>query len=164
MKKYFVLLVIIIFIGCSQQTPPDKTSSAAIDSLAAELKNLKELYRPGLGEIMGGIQTHHAKLYFAGMNSNWELADYELKEIRERLVEAIAIETNRSEVKNIPMMYPSIDSLAIAVKEQDIKKFEACFQSMTNSCNNCHRAINFQFNVISIPTTPPVSNQDFKAK
>ena len=32
---------------------------------------------------MSSIQTHHAKLWFAGMNANWRLADFEIHEIME---------------------------------------------------------------------------------
>ena len=164
MNKLFALLVTGILFGCSQHISTNQTSSAAIDSLAAQVQDMKEKYRPGLGEIMGGIQMHHAKLWFAGINNNWKLADYEIKEIKERLAEAAEIETNRPEVKDIPMMYPAIDSVANAIKEQNIQTFKAGFQSLTNACNNCHRAINFQFNVITVPTAPPVTNQDFKVK
>jgi hypothetical protein len=30
---------------------------------------------------MSSIQVHHAKLWFAGQNQNWELADFEMHEI-----------------------------------------------------------------------------------
>ena len=33
---------------------------------------------------------------------------------------------------------------------------------LTNTCNSCHRATEFEFNVVKIPDTPPFSNQDFK--
>src|SRR4051812_10619726 len=40
-------------------------------------------YVPGLGELMALQQMRHAKLWFAGSNRNWPLADYELDELRE---------------------------------------------------------------------------------
>ena len=43
----------------------------------------KAPYVPGLGEFMSSAQTHHAKLWFAGTVGNWELAAYELDEIKE---------------------------------------------------------------------------------
>ena len=113
---------------------------------------------------MGGIQTLHAKLWFAGINANWKLADYEIKEIKERLVEAVEVETNRSEVKTISMIYPSIDGVSDAIKNQNIQTFKESFQLLTNTCNSCHSAVNFGYNVITIPTVPPVTNQDFKVK
>ncbi len=55
------------------------------------LHKMMEPYAPGLGEIMGGIQTHHAKLWYAGINDNWKLAQYEIDELKERFEQA----TNR---------------------------------------------------------------------
>ena len=119
-------------------------------------------YAPGLGEIMGGIQTHHAKLWFAGVNNNWKLSEYEIDEIKERFEQAAEIETSRPEAKMIPMIYPAIDSVAGAIKQKNIQRFTSAFQLLTNSCNGCHTANHFEFNIITIPTVPPVSNQDFK--
>jgi hypothetical protein len=44
----------------------------------------QELYRPPLGDIMGKIQLRHIKLWFAGKARNWELATYEVNEIKAR--------------------------------------------------------------------------------
>ena len=119
-------------------------------------------YAPGLGEIMGGIQTHHAKLWFAALNNNWKLSEYEIDEIKERFEQAAEIETSRPEAKMIPMIYPAIDSVATAIKQRNIQAFTSGFQLLTNSCNSCHTANHFEFNIITIPTAPPVTNQDFK--
>jgi hypothetical protein len=40
-------------------------------------------YFPGLGEFMARIQTNHAKLWLAGEARNWELAEYQLDEMKE---------------------------------------------------------------------------------
>ena len=53
-----------------------------IDSLQHKLD---DVYKPGLGEFMSGIQVHHAKLWFAGSAGNWKLADFEIGEITEAL-------------------------------------------------------------------------------
>jgi hypothetical protein len=39
-------------------------------------------YTPGLGEIMSLQQMRHSKLWFAGRAGNWDLADYEVDELR----------------------------------------------------------------------------------
>jgi hypothetical protein len=161
MKKY-VAILIFLFASCSQHTPVNQESTSNTDSLTARVNTMIENYAPGLGEIMCGIQTHHAKLWFAGINNNWKLAQYEIDEIKERFEQAAEIETHRPEVKMIPMMYPAIDSVAGAIKQKNIKAFTSGFQLLTNSCNSCHTANHFEFNVITIPTAPPVTNQDFK--
>ena len=142
--------------------PANQESTSDSDSLTAQLHKMMEKYSPGLGEIMGGIQTHHAKLWFAGMNNNWKLSEYEIDEIKERFEQASEIETSRPEVRMIPMVYPAIDSVTNAIKQKNIQAFTAGFQLLTNSCNNCHTANHFEFNIITIPTAPPVTNQDFK--
>ena len=121
-----------------------------------------EEYAPGLGEIMGGIQMHQAKLWYAGMNDNWKLAQYEIDELKERFEQARTVESDRPEVKMIPMMYPSIDSINVAISHKNLEEFKSGFRLLTASCNSCHGANNFEFNIITIPTAPPVSNQDFK--
>src|ERR1700758_715845 len=45
-------------------------------------------YEPGLGEFMTATQLRHAKLWFAGKQNNWDLAAYEIDEIKEGLEDA----------------------------------------------------------------------------
>jgi hypothetical protein len=158
MKWYFIILIAFLFASCSY-TPTEKNASVFNKD---SINILMQKYAPGLGEIMGGIQTHHAKLWFAGINDNWKLAQYEIDELKERFEQARDIETGRPEVKMIPMMYPAIDSVKDAIGRKNLIQFKSGFQLLTASCNSCHSANNFEFNVITIPTAPPVSNQDFK--
>jgi len=148
----------IYFFSC-QQPATNPSSSLTADSL----HKLMAQYELGLGEIMGGIQTHHAKLWYAAINDNWDLAQYEIDELKERFEQARNTE-ERPEVKMIPMIYPAIDSVAAAIKEKSLDKFKSSFQTLTTTCNSCHSDNNFSFNVITIPTAPPVTNQDFKVK
>ncbi len=148
---------LIYFFSCQQPSSNNSSTQFTADSL----HKLVAQYAPGLGEIMGGIQTHHAKLWFAAVNDNWPLAQYEIDELKERFDQAKEIE-DRPEVKMIPMIYPAIDSVAASIKDKNPDKFKSSFQLLTNTCNSCHSANNFSFNVITIPTAPPVTNQDFK--
>ncbi|HEY5407482.1 MAG TPA: hypothetical protein VIJ92_10345, partial [Ginsengibacter sp.] len=104
--KILLPLFIILLSSCNNNEPVKISSTINSDSL----HKMMEQYAPGLGEIMGGIQTHHAKLWYAGINDNWKLAQYEADELKERFEQARTIETSRPEVKMIPMMYPAIDS------------------------------------------------------
>ncbi len=164
MKIPALLLLTILLNSCTPQAPVLPESTVITDELAAQLRDMKEKYRPGLGEIMSGIQTHHAKLWFAGINENWKLAEYEIKEIKERLQTAQDIETNRKETGEIPMIYGSIDSVLNTIHQKNVSAFKNSFKSLTNTCNSCHRSVNFEFNVVTIPAAPPVTNQSFKVK
>ena len=160
MKQILAVFIFFFFVSCTSQQPAAPTAVISSDSL----HKLLEKYAPGLGEIMGGIQTHHSKLWYAGINDNWRLAQYESDELKERFEQARTVETERPEVKMIPMMYPAIDSINDAIGRKNSDQFKAGFRLLTATCNSCHKANNFEFNVITIPTAPPVYNQDFKVE
>ena len=48
-------------------------------------------YVPTLGDIMSAAQWRHIKLWFAGKHQNWELASYELLQIRAGLEQAATL-------------------------------------------------------------------------
>src|SRR5690348_11640756 len=103
MKRFLFFCSSLILLSCSQQTNSTKELQVRIDSLEKKLSNS---YKPGLGEFMSGIQVHHAKLWFAGQNQNWELADFELHEIMEALDDIKNFNTDRPEIKSLTMIYP----------------------------------------------------------
>jgi hypothetical protein len=158
--KAFAISCIVLFTACSNQAN-NAALQAQVDSLNTRLSHT---YKPGLGEFMMGIQMHHAKIWFAGKNQNWTLADFEVGEIRETLEDVKQYCTDRPEIKLLPVFYPALDSISNAIKAKDFKQFETGFVLLTNSCNSCHQNTHHEFNVIKIPETPPFTNQEFKVK
>lgn len=159
MKRLLYLTTIVYVLSCNSANDNGTNKVATIDSLQ---KQLNESYKPGLGEFMSGIQMHHAKLWFAGINQNWPLADFEVNEIKESLEDIQKFCSDRPEVKSIGMIEPPIDSLNESIHKKDLTMFKARFTSLTQTCNSCHHATDHAFNVVTIPTAPPVMNQDFK--
>lgn len=159
MKKIFFLLIIVFgFLACSQ---PDKDVKeqylqSKFDSLQANA------YTPGLGEFMLGFQVHHAKLFFAGKNQNWALADFEINEIKEAEGNIKKYCSDRPEVKYISMIEVPIQNVLNSIHQKNEDQFKQNFVALTNTCNTCHQTTQHAFNVIQIPDTPPFSNQDFK--
>jgi hypothetical protein len=49
-----------------------------------------------------------------------------------------------------------------AIVQKNITRFNSSYMLLTNTCNSCHRATKFEFNVVKVPDTPPFSNQSFK--
>jgi len=56
-------------------------ATPALSQPAADVKP----YVPDLGDLMGAAQLRHFKLWFAGRSQNWELARYEIEQIRKSL-------------------------------------------------------------------------------
>ncbi len=154
------LLCVVLFSACGQRNN-DTQLQAQVDSLNTLLA---QTYKPGLGEFMMSIQVHHAKIWFAGKNQNWDLANFEVGEIKETLDDVKKYCTDRSEIKSLPILYPALDSVNNAIKAKSIVRFNTAFIFLTNSCNSCHQSTHHQFNVIKIPVTPPYTNQEYKVR
>jgi len=154
----FFVAGILFLSSCARSGRRRGALQAKVDSLQ---RRLDDAYRPGLGEFMSGIQVHHAKLWFAGTAGNWDLADFETKEIREAIDDINQYCADRPEVVSIPMIKAPLDSIDTAIHQKNIPQFKNGFVLLTNTCNNCHRSTRHAFNVIQLPLTPPVTNQVF---
>ena len=119
-------------------------------------------YVPTLGDIMGATQLRHFKLWFAGNLRNWELADYELEQIKASLIEAATLYPGIP-VTDMSVIAEPLQSIAAAVSAKDRSKFVKGFDDLTAACNACHRAIGRGFIVMRVPTASPFSNQSFSA-
>ncbi|HLO80017.1 MAG TPA: hypothetical protein VK166_03610 [Chitinophagaceae bacterium] len=146
-------------LACNQHNDEVQRLQKRIDSLEVKLK---DTYKPGFGEFMSSVQVHHNKLWFAGQNQNWKLADFEIHEIKETVDDIIKYQAERTESQEVDMLYPILDSVEHSIQAKNLSQFKTNFTLLTNTCNNCHRATNFEFNVVKIPESPPFSNQDFK--
>jgi hypothetical protein len=137
----------------------------ASPTLFASAQPANEPYVPGLGEFMAATQLRHAKLWFAGRAHNWDLAGYEIDEIKEGLADA-AKQVPVHDGLPIPAMIKTnteaaLEALEKAVDAKSSAKFVAAFDKLTNGCNTCHTGAKHPFIRIQRPTLLPVSNQAF---
>jgi len=145
--------------ACKQQNNNAQDLQHRMDSLEIKLANT---YKPGIGEFMSGIQAHHSKLWFAGQNKNWQLADFEIHEIMEFVDNIKKYQSSSNESQLIGIIDPAIDSIKNAIKLENPILFKSSFYRLINACNSCHRSTNFEFNKIKVPEISPYTNQDFK--
>jgi hypothetical protein len=121
----------------------------------------QETYRPPLGDIMSSVQLRHIKLWFGGKLGNWELADYEVDEIRASLERAADL------YRGIPAELVTntagpIQAMRDAIDEKDSAKFVKGYSDLTAACNGCHQGIGRGFIVIRVPTISPFTDQSFE--
>ena len=160
LKFYYLLILFLPLCNACGNSSNTNQLEARIDNLQQKIDHS---YKPGLGEFMSQIQVHHAKLWFAGKNKNWKLADFEIHEIMESVNGIQAYAADREESKKVIMMQPALDSINHAIEQKDTALFKNSFVLLTATCNNCHTAVNYEFNMVKIPDAPPFSNQVFKA-
>jgi cytochrome c553 len=125
-------------------------------------------YVPGLEQFMGVIQNQHLKLWYAGSARNWELAAYQLGEIKEVMSD---IQELVPTFKNLPLaemvdsvLTKEIAALEKAIDAKDNKAFTARFERLTAACNSCHQGTGNGFIVIRRPAGPGFPNQDFSPR
>ena len=137
----------------------------AASAVFATAQPAKDRYEPGLGEFMTATQLRHAKLWFAGKQKNWDLAAYEIDEIKEGLADAARLFPVFDGIAVAGMIKTNIDpriqELENAVTAKSSARFVVAFDGLTSGCNGCHAGASKPFIRIQRPTEPPLTNQNF---
>lgn len=154
--KQFILIVLTTTLFACNNHRADKEQELQ--------QKLNSSYNPGFGDFMNSIQVHHAKLWFAGINQNWELADFEIHEIEEGLNDIKEYHADRSETRSIDMIDKPLANVSNAIQKKNESDFKSNYTILTNTCNSCHQATQHGFIQITVPETPPFSNQIFTLK
>jgi hypothetical protein len=143
-------------------------AASACDARAESADASKGPYTPGLAEIMIMTQIRHAKLWLAGDVGNWDLADYQIDELKEGLEDAVKYVPT---YKNIPVgqmieatIMAPIGEVESAIKARDRARFVAAYNNLTAACNTCHQSANRPYIVIQRPTGSAFPNQSFAPK
>jgi hypothetical protein len=127
---------------------------------AEERPVISQPYAPRLGDIMGMTQLRHFKLWYAGREKNWNLARYELGQIRASFGDATTYYPGLPVSDMTTMAKPSalIDA---AIQAKDEHKFAQAFGQLTAACDSCHKAQGYGFIVVKVPTASPFNNEVF---
>lgn len=151
-----LLITSFIFIGIACQPDPDPDEHVNTGEHTIEAVPL--IYH------MSFMQRYSAKLYFAGIEENWGLADiyaHEIEELAETIINGNHMDDD-VDVSGLleTMLPPQIEQVEAAIDAKDKSLFENNYQTMIQTCNQCHQAANYGLVQITIPGTNPF-NQDF---
>ncbi|MDB5025474.1 MAG: signal peptide protein [Mucilaginibacter sp.] len=164
MKRLLLILLSLVLpftlmVSCQGSGGGSGVLQARIDSLQNELHSA---YKPGTGAIMNTIvQPHHLKLWFAGQHRNWALAEYERQELMGGFEKVRTLHKDKPEAAAVVMIFPAMDAIEKAIREKDDQAFKNNFALLTNTCNTCHQALKYGFNVIKVPANNSFDNQSF---
>lgn len=153
-----MLVSLFTLNACSEKNPPDAQFETRLKALEAGA--------PGVGTIMSGVQLHFAKLYFAGKAQNWPLAEFELHEVEENLDRAAALRPEEYGTNlvglNDAFKQTQLAALKTAAQNKDWNAFQSAYTEAIWTCNGCHEETNRPFIIITVPTIPPVPNQQWE--
>jgi hypothetical protein len=138
--------------------------AAALGQSGADASDNERLV-PRLGDIMNAAQSRHIKLWLAGRAANWELAAFELRQLKAGLVQAAMLYSGIP-VSNVTTLAAPLQSVADAIDARDGRRFTKAVGELTDGCNACHQSMGRAFVVIRIPVPAeqPFSDQIFAPK
>ncbi len=115
---------------------------------------------------MSSIHLHFSKLYYAAEARNWDLAYFERGEILENLEVVAALKPEERGVSLTGIVEAFKNTQLAALKEaidmKDRSLFRSAYLEAMNMCNTCHQSTGRPFIVITVPTNPPVANQQWE--
>jgi hypothetical protein len=157
-------LGVALYAVCTPQaqastSDPSSTSSANGVSGATASQG----FQPGLADLMTMlVQPRHIRLFYAGSARNWELAEFELQELRSAL---------RRTTDTIPryqgtdvndavatILAPELHGLEVAINAADSRQFSKSYGELTDACNACHAYLEHPFLVIRVPKAGATHN------
>ena len=160
-----VLLFRVLSLDSQVRSLAGESGNAVQESLKrmqADLASAREI-APGLGEYMTTIQLHAGKLWFAAKVSNWELAEYEVDELKETMevAKALNIEKNGVKISGVldSVLQTQVAQLTESIKRKSETEFIKSYNETLSACNGCHTEAGYKFIHIVRPSAPPVTNQ-----
>jgi hypothetical protein len=118
-----------------------------------ELEALTAL-QPGFARLMPEIGNRMWKAYHAGRAENWQLATWQLKEMR-KLFRLGNVTRPKYEANVESYITEDLAPLFAACEAADLSAFELAFADAVLAANEYHRRWNKAFLVWKVPRTPP---------
>ena len=140
--------VCAVAVSCRHDVPKNGTrirgnSDARWTAVARHLR--------GLDVAMVEIGYRYQELYWSGVDSNWEYAEYQLKKIDLALENALERRPKRRASAQA-IFVPSLGELRQAIALRQRSRFEGSFSAMTAACNSCHVAEGVASFHVRLPT------------
>jgi hypothetical protein len=153
----------VIAIAQSPVPGPETTASQAPARPGLVILDFK----PAMDDLMTMlVQPRHIRLYYAGQAGNWQLAAFQVRELRAALARIGRTIPNYRNI-SVDTAVASIfaDRLAAvdaAIKAGDAAQFTAAYRDMTNACNDCHKGMEHPFLVMKVPEAGSFPDQEFR--
>ncbi|MEP6485485.1 MAG: hypothetical protein ABJB01_13630 [Rudaea sp.] len=166
-RSFFVATLVLTCAPLfAAEKAPESNALSEIEALKKEIAELKKsAYRPELGEQMLTIQIRHARLWFAGEGQNWNLAAFEVQELKEAFDAVVeqnpehAIFQPQRLADILPAMTNApIKTLRDSIDHSSKAEFEKAFDGLSAACTGCHHVAGNDFLVIQRPKIPMLDN------
>lgn len=104
----------------------------------------------GLDMAMFEVGYRYQELYWAGRDENWDYANYQLEKIKLAIDNGLVRRPKRAKSAE-EFLHSVLPEMKKAVDKKDTVFFNQYFQTLTNTCNSCHKLEKVPFFSVKIP-------------
>jgi hypothetical protein len=172
MKKYHIVAISLAGgLACCASVLAVAQNTAPAPGAAAPAPTRPGLvildFKPAMDDLMTMlVQPRHMKLYYAGQAKNWQLAAFQINELRgalARIGRTIPNYRNNNVDNAVALIFADkLKAVDAAVKSADLAQFNRAYGEMTTACNDCHKTMEHAFLVIKVPESGNYPDQEFR--
>jgi hypothetical protein len=133
-----VLIGALLLVGgqVPGSAPGEVAAQQAATPTPLTLQQLSEI-QPGLGTVMIEYGHRMAAMWFGEQAGNWDMAKYQLLEMRE--IQEVGETTRPARAAALKSYEGSfLDPLEKAIEAKDKAQFETAYNAAIQGCNSCH--------------------------
>lgn len=138
-----------IFQAC-QNTPQETYETEWLGNTKQEIVNNIEEQFQGFSSTMREVAYRYNELYWAGMDENWEYAEYQREHIMEALEQGLVRRPER-EASAQQFVSTALPEMKEVIQMASKERFLENFTLFTASCNTCHAMEEIAFMTVKIP-------------
>ncbi len=154
MRKILTLISLMVLCGivfhACQEAPRESYETEWLGETKQEIVNNIEEQFQGFSRTMVEVSYRYAELYWAGIDENWEYAEYQREHIDEAMEQGFMRRPER-EASSQQFISAALPEIEEVIQTGDKEKFLESFTRLTASCNTCHAMEEVAFMTVKIP-------------
>jgi hypothetical protein len=151
MKKIILILAgCFAMAACNQSQHPEIEHGTFLKGDMEHFVETIEEQFAGFSATMREVSYRYEELYWAGLDGNWEYADYQLEHIEEALEAGIIRRPERALNAEL-FLKTGAQSMQVVIDNKDGEAFEQGFNQFRTACLDCHMREKVEFIPVGLP-------------
>lgn len=144
-----LFLLGLIFQACNN-APQETYEAEWLGETKQEIINNLEEQFQGFSRTMMEVGYRYQELYWAGVDENWEYAEYHREHIEEAVEQGLVRRPERQPASQ-QFMSVALPEMEGIIQQANKGEFLTNFSLFTASCNTCHAIEEMEFMHVKIP-------------
>ena len=152
MKKVVLVIALALVVILAACQPTQKPVVIKTEGGTVTLDQLGKTL-PGFGVLMHRVGLRITNTFYAAQAGNWDLAEYELEEMKEDFQTGQITRPERKQAVQT-FLDGAFAKLEKATKAKKFNDFKTVFDNTVKACNGCHTSSDKPFIQYQLPAAP----------